>query len=68
MLQCLGQTWYLAVDFQCFIMSMLVLVLICKYPQFDKIILGATMFLWILVPFLQTYVERLDPMVINYPE
>jgi hypothetical protein len=49
-------------------MSMLVLILLWKYPRFDKIILGAMMFLWILVPFLQTYVERLDPMVINYPE
>ncbi|XP_033609346.1 nose resistant to fluoxetine protein 6 [Cryptotermes secundus] len=65
---CLGQTWYLAVDFQCFVMSMLVLILLCKYPQFDKIILGAVMLLWILVPFLQTYIERLDPMVINYPD
>jgi peptidoglycan/LPS O-acetylase OafA/YrhL len=68
MLQCLEHTWYLATDFQCYVISTLVLVVVWKYPRFDKIILGAVMVLWIIVPFLQTYVERLDPTGMAYPE
>jgi peptidoglycan/LPS O-acetylase OafA/YrhL len=62
------QSWYLAADFQCQVMSMLLLILIWKHPQYAKPVMATVLFACILIPFIQTYMEKLDPLILLYPE
>jgi Na+-translocating ferredoxin:NAD+ oxidoreductase RnfD subunit len=60
--------WYVAADFQCHIVSMLLLILIWKHPRYAKAVLASVLFASILIPFIQTYIEKLDPLFLLYPE
>jgi peptidoglycan/LPS O-acetylase OafA/YrhL len=62
------QSWYLAADFQCHVVSMLLLILIWKHPQYAKSVLASVLFASFLIPFIQTYIDMLDPLVLLYPE
>jgi len=62
------QSWYLAADFQCHFVSMLLLVLVWKHPWCAKAVLTGVLFASIVVSFVQTYIEGLDPLVLMFPE
>jgi peptidoglycan/LPS O-acetylase OafA/YrhL len=67
-LQCLTQSWYLAVDFQCHIVATLLVILVWKHPRYAKVVLAGVLFTSTLISFIQTYVEELNPLILLYPE
>jgi len=62
------QSWYLAADFQCHFVSMLLLILVWKNPWCAKAVLTGVLFAGIIISFMQTYIEGLDPLVLLFPE
>ncbi|XP_063697877.1 nose resistant to fluoxetine protein 6-like [Culicoides brevitarsis] len=57
---CLVQSWYLSVDFQLFIVGLLVVMAMWKYPQYRNKILYACLFISYTIPAVVTYVLELD--------
>lgn len=57
---CVGQSWYLSVDFQLFLCSPIVLYLLTKLPKLGYSLLGLLIFLGFLSPFLLTYYYDVD--------
>jgi peptidoglycan/LPS O-acetylase OafA/YrhL len=62
------QSWYLAADFQCHIVAMLLLVPVWKHPWCAKVVLTGVLLATIVISFVQTYIEGLDPLVLLFPE
>jgi peptidoglycan/LPS O-acetylase OafA/YrhL len=62
------QSWYLAVDFQCHVVAMLLVIVVWKHPHYAKVVLAGALFASALISFIQTYTEGLNPLVLLYPE
>jgi peptidoglycan/LPS O-acetylase OafA/YrhL len=62
------QSWYLAADFQCHFVSMLLLIFVWKHPWCAKLVLTGVLFASVVISFVQTYIEGLDPLVLLFPE
>jgi hypothetical protein len=61
-------TWYVAADFQCHIVSLLLLILVWKHHWCAKSVLAGVLFATICISFIQNYVEGLDPLFVLFPE
>ncbi|OXU23528.1 hypothetical protein TSAR_011893 [Trichomalopsis sarcophagae] len=65
---CIFQSWYLAVDFHCYLIGIALIYAFWKYPRrVGYSILGAATFVSILIPFYLTYVYRIQPLFIGFP-
>jgi peptidoglycan/LPS O-acetylase OafA/YrhL len=62
------QSWYLAADFQCHFVSMLLLIVVWKHRWCAKAMLTGVLFVSIVISFVQTYIEGLDPVILLFPE
>jgi peptidoglycan/LPS O-acetylase OafA/YrhL len=67
-LQCLDQTWYLAVDMQLFWVSPLVLYPLAKWPRYGKGLLAFLIFASVLIPFAITFAQRLTAIMMYTKE
>ncbi|XP_052893013.1 nose resistant to fluoxetine protein 6-like [Anopheles moucheti] len=65
---CLQQTWYLATDFQLFIIGLALLALTWRYPKLLKPLLALAVAGALLTPAIVTYVNRFEGVVILRPE
>jgi len=60
-MDCLGQTWYMAVDMQFFIISPLIIYSLWKYPKCGRIFSGVLMILSTSYPMIKAYTWGLKP-------
>lgn len=58
---CMFQSWYLATDTQLFILAPLILYPLWKYRKAGPILLGYVCIFTTMIPFLVTYIQKLDP-------
>ncbi|XP_053674392.1 nose resistant to fluoxetine protein 6-like [Anopheles nili] len=65
---CLQQTWYLATDFQLFVVGLALLGVTWRYPKLLKPLLALATLAAILTPAIVTYVNRFEGVVILRPE
>lgn len=65
---CMFQSWYLATDTQLFVLAPLILYPLWKWRKIGVTILGATTIITIVIPFLLTYVGKLDPTFLAFAE
>lgn len=65
---CLIQSWYLSVDFQLFVVGLLVVMAMWKYPMYRNKILYACLFVSYLIPAVVTYVLELDGVFTLTPQ
>ncbi|XP_030766859.1 nose resistant to fluoxetine protein 6-like isoform X2 [Sitophilus oryzae] len=65
---CLQQTWYLAVDMQVFILGLIALFIINKYPKKMYHIFGIILTVSLIIPGIVAYVENHDILFRQYPE
>lgn len=62
------QSWYLAADTQLFFLAPLLLYPLWKCRRFGLTILISLMAVSIIIPFVVTYVEDLDPTFMAFAE
>uniref|UniRef100_A0A4Y0BK97 Acyl_transf_3 domain-containing protein n=1 Tax=Anopheles funestus TaxID=62324 RepID=A0A4Y0BK97_ANOFN len=65
---CLQQTWYLATDFQLFIIGLTILTLTWRYPKLLKPLLAVAVAGALTIPAIVTYANRFEGVVILRPE
>ncbi|XP_063238145.1 nose resistant to fluoxetine protein 6-like isoform X2 [Bacillus rossius redtenbacheri] len=65
---CMLHSWYLSVDTQLFIVSLLVVYVISKWPSWGYSILAIMSSLSLLVPFIKTWLRQEDPLFLVYKE
>ncbi|CAG9568553.1 unnamed protein product [Danaus chrysippus] len=66
---CLPQAWYLGTDTQLFFVTLIVLLIIWKWPRFGAPVLSAVMIISLIIPFLQSYFMNLLPIRVSiFPE
>ncbi|ETN62656.1 hypothetical protein AND_005646 [Anopheles darlingi] len=65
---CLQQSWYLATDFQLFVLGLLLLGVTCRYPKTRKPLFAFASVASILAPAIVTYVNRFEGVVMLRPE
>ncbi|XP_050072930.1 nose resistant to fluoxetine protein 6-like [Anopheles maculipalpis] len=65
---CLQQTWYLATDFQLYIIGLTLLAGTWRYPKLLKPLLTLAVAGALVVPAIVTYVNRFEGVVILRPE
>ncbi|XP_071451501.1 nose resistant to fluoxetine protein 6-like [Hetaerina americana] len=63
---CLIQSWYVAVEFQAFLLCVPVAVLICRHRRVGLYALTFMTFLCLLIPFILTIVYNLDALLMPY--
>ncbi|KAJ8873200.1 hypothetical protein PR048_026833 [Dryococelus australis] len=66
--QCMYQSWYLSVDTQMFVVGLLLVYCVCRWPGWGysfTTILGAAS---LLVPFLTTWWQRADGFLIPFSD
>ncbi|XP_063927525.1 nose resistant to fluoxetine protein 6-like [Zophobas morio] len=63
---CVGQTWYLNVDMQLYLVSPLVLYVLFKYPKVCLPLMGTTTLLSILFTFYVTWQNELSAILSNF--
>jgi peptidoglycan/LPS O-acetylase OafA/YrhL len=68
LLQCLNQTWYLAVDMQLFWLSPLLLYPLARWPRLGKGLLALVILLSVVIPFTITLAERLAAVMLYNKE
>lgn len=68
LLQCLNQTWYLAVDMQLFWLSPLLLYPLARWPRLGKGLLAFVIIFSIVIPFAVTLAERLTAVMLYNKE
>ncbi|XP_066151024.1 O-acyltransferase like protein-like [Euwallacea fornicatus] len=61
-------SWYLAADTQLYLVSLLILLVIWKYPQRRKLILGMAIFVGVLIPIIMSYIYEVDIIYRFTPE
>ncbi|XP_073819270.1 nose resistant to fluoxetine protein 6 [Musca autumnalis] len=66
--RCMLQAWYLASDTQCFVLSLIVLILAHRFPKQSKWIFGITIGLFVLLPGILTYANNYQAMMIASPQ
>ncbi|XP_011495184.1 PREDICTED: nose resistant to fluoxetine protein 6-like [Ceratosolen solmsi marchali] len=65
---CIFQSWYLTVDFHCYLLNIVLVFAFWKLPRrIGYLILGAATIMSIMIPFYITYVNRIQPMFIGFP-
>ncbi|KAL7288472.1 hypothetical protein TKK_0017553 [Trichogramma kaykai] len=65
---CIFQSWYLSVDFHCYLVAIVLIYLFWKWPRkIGYSILGLVTLLSIVVPFYITYKHRIQPLFIGFP-
>ncbi|XP_022837203.1 O-acyltransferase like protein-like [Spodoptera litura] len=66
---CLPQAWYLGTDTQLFLITLVVLLIIWRWPRSGVPVLSAVMVISLLIPFLQSYFMNLLPIRVSiFPE
>jgi peptidoglycan/LPS O-acetylase OafA/YrhL len=65
---CMFQSWYLATDTQMFILAPLVLYPLWKWRRVGVYLLAAMTSVSVVIPFLVTYVNRLDPTFLMFAD
>ncbi|XP_038217990.1 regulator of hypoxia-inducible factor 1-like isoform X2 [Zerene cesonia] len=66
---CLPQAWYLGTDTQLFLMTMVVMLIIWRWPRSGVPVLSGVMVVSLLIPFLQSYFMELLPIRVSiFPE
>jgi peptidoglycan/LPS O-acetylase OafA/YrhL len=62
------QSWYLSADFHLYIISLLVVNAIWRWPRLGYAALGTMMALSALIPFAFIYHNEAAPLLYPYPE
>ncbi|XP_055839705.1 regulator of hypoxia-inducible factor 1-like [Episyrphus balteatus] len=65
---CLHQTWYIAADFQLYIIASAILIIIARYPYTKKLIFGIAIIISFLSLGLVTYYQELDAVHQETPD
>jgi peptidoglycan/LPS O-acetylase OafA/YrhL len=65
---CMFQSWYLATDTQLFILAPLVLYPLWKWQAFGIFLLTMMTSISVIIPFVVTYVNKLDPTFLMFAE
>ncbi|KAF9822476.1 hypothetical protein SFRURICE_006559 [Spodoptera frugiperda] len=66
---CLPQAWYLGTDTQLFLITLVVLLIIWRWPRSGVPVLSSVMVISLLIPFLQSYFMNLLPIRVSiFPE
>lgn len=65
---CMFQSWYLAADFQLYIVCLLTVCAIWHWPRLGYTALGALMALSTIIPFVLIYQNEAAPLLYPYPE
>ncbi|CAB3240482.1 unnamed protein product [Arctia plantaginis] len=66
---CLPQAWYLGTDTQLFMITLVVLLIIWRWPKSGIPVLSVVMVISLLIPFLQSYLMNLLPIRVSlFPE
>ncbi|CAD0205680.1 unnamed protein product [Chrysodeixis includens] len=66
---CLPQAWYLGTDTQLFLITLVILLIIWRWPRSGVPVLSAVMAISLLIPFLQSYFMNLLPIRVSiFPE
>ncbi|KAJ8708819.1 hypothetical protein PYW08_010201 [Mythimna loreyi] len=66
---CLPQAWYLGTDTQLFLITLVVLLIIWRWPKSGVPVLSGVMVISLLIPFLQSYFMNLLPIRVSiFPE
>ncbi|XP_073960898.1 LOW QUALITY PROTEIN: nose resistant to fluoxetine protein 6-like [Choristoneura fumiferana] len=66
---CLPQAWYLGTDTQLFLVTLVVLLVIWRWPRGGVPVLSVIMVVSLLIPFLQSYFMNLLPIRVSlFPE
>lgn len=60
------QSWYLAVDTHFFFLAPGIIYPLYKWPMIGEIILFGTTIISIIIPFVITFVNHLDPVLMMY--
>ncbi|XP_044728886.1 nose resistant to fluoxetine protein 6-like [Chrysoperla carnea] len=63
---CMFQSWYLAVDTQLFIIAPFIIYPLWKWKQFGRILLGISIVVTLLIPFIIQYVQDYDPTLMEF--
>ncbi|KAK6637531.1 hypothetical protein RUM44_007953 [Polyplax serrata] len=63
---CMFQSWYLAVDTQFFFLAPGIIYPLYKWPLVGEIILFGATLVSIIIPFVVTFVNHLDPVLMMY--
>ncbi|XP_049950325.1 nose resistant to fluoxetine protein 6-like [Schistocerca serialis cubense] len=64
---CMFPSWYLAVDFQMFVLTTFLIYIIWRWPKVGWIITGVIATLSVLIPFLVIYMWNIEPIVKPFP-
>jgi peptidoglycan/LPS O-acetylase OafA/YrhL len=62
------QSWYIAADFQLYVVSLLVVYMIWRWPRLGYAVLGLLMTLSAVIPFVLIYQNQAAPLLFPYPE
>jgi peptidoglycan/LPS O-acetylase OafA/YrhL len=62
------QSWYLAADFQLYIICLLTVCAIWRWPRLGYAVLGMFMALSTIIPFVLIYHNEAAPLLYPYPE
>jgi len=62
------QSWYLAADFHLYVISLLVVNAIWRWPRLGYTALGTLTALSALIPFVLIYHDEAAPLLYPYPE
>nr|XP_004923472.2 O-acyltransferase like protein [Bombyx mori] len=66
---CLPQAWYLGTDTQLFLMTLVIMLVIWRWPRSGVPVLSVVMAISLLIPFLQSYFMKLLPIRVSiFPE
>ncbi|XP_041972225.1 O-acyltransferase like protein-like [Aricia agestis] len=66
---CLPQAWYLGTDTQLFFVTLIIMLVIWKWPRSGVPVLSVVMVVSLIIPFLQSYLMNLLPIRVSiFPE
>ncbi|KAJ4436504.1 hypothetical protein ANN_16535, partial [Periplaneta americana] len=65
---CMFQSWYVAADFHLYIISLLVVYAVWRWPRLGYTVLGLLTTLSVIVPFALIYQTKADPLLYPYPD
>ncbi|KAL4709676.1 hypothetical protein ACJJTC_007407 [Scirpophaga incertulas] len=66
---CLPQAWYLGTDTQLFLVTLVVMLIIWRWPRSGVPVLSIIMVISLIIPFLQSYFMKLLPIRVSlFPE
>uniref|UniRef100_A0A1I8MIA6 Acyltransferase 3 domain-containing protein n=1 Tax=Musca domestica TaxID=7370 RepID=A0A1I8MIA6_MUSDO len=66
--RCMLQAWYLASDTQCFVVSLVILILAHRFSKQSKWIFGTTIAFFVLLPGTLTYINNYQAMLVASPQ